>query len=124
MGNIENLKKGVATQFKSGEKAAASGRKGGIKSGEVKRAKKELRQCFEALLESNVMDKKTGEEMSGAEAAALTVFRKALKGDLKAFELMRDTSGQKPKEKVEQINVDMDYENSMEYIRKLMKEND
>lgn len=116
MGNIENLKKGVTTQFKSGEKAAASGRKGGIKSGEVKRAKKELRQCFEALLESNVLDKKTGEEMSGAEAAALTVFRKALKGDLKAFELLRDTAGQQVVQKVAIAEVSEDIVNEVENL--------
>jgi hypothetical protein len=54
----------------------------------------------------------------------MKMVEKAMKGDTKAFEVVRDTNGQKPKEKVEQINVDMDYENSMEYIRKLMKEND
>ena len=41
---------------------------------------------------------------------ALEVFRpKALKGDAKAFELIRDTSGQKPIEKVEQVNIDGEY---------------
>ena len=36
---------------------------------------------------------------------------KALKGDTKAFEVLRDTAGQKPVEKVEQINIDAEYEN-------------
>ena len=111
-GNTKNLK--MFTSEQSREKAKENGRKGGIKSGEVKRAKKELRQCFEALLESNVLDKKTGEEMSGAEAAALTVFRKALKGDLKAFELLRDTAGQKPIEKVAIGDVTADVINEVE----------
>lgn len=93
---LDNLLKGDATHKLTAEEAS----KGGKKSAEVRRAKKELRQCFEALLGSEVLDKKTGDAMTGAEAAALTVFRKALKGDLKAFELLRDTAGQKPVEKV------------------------
>lgn len=48
----ENLKKGKATQFKSGEQAASAGRKGGINSGKSKRKKKTLAamaQTFAAL---------------------------------------------------------------------------
>jgi hypothetical protein len=47
--------------------------------------------------------------MSGAEAIAVAQYKKALKGDAKAFELIRDTSGQKPIEKVEQVNIDGEY---------------
>lgn len=52
--NNENLKKGKATQFKSGEDAATKGRKGGIKSGESKRAKKSMRDITKTLMESQV----------------------------------------------------------------------
>lgn len=85
--------------------------------------KKAFSEIFDVLLGKTVKDKK-GEEITVAEAMAMKMVEKAMKGDTKAFEVVRDTNGQKPKEKVEQINVDMDYENSMEYIRKLMKEND
>ena len=49
---------------------------------------------------------KNGETMTGAEAMAAKAFQKALKGDLRAFELVRDTSGQKPVEKVAIADVD------------------
>lgn len=98
-------------------------KKGAQKSAEARRKKRDLRQALEILLETDIKNK-NGEVKSGAEAIAIAQFQKALKGDTRAFEVIRDTAGQGVAQKVEQINVDMDYENSMEYIRKLMKEND
>ena len=40
MANIENLKKGKATQFQTGEEQVKIARKGGIASGEARREKK------------------------------------------------------------------------------------
>lgn len=102
MHNEDNLK--VPTS----EEAREYGRRGGIQSAIARRKKKELKACLELLLESSVGKKDNGEEISGAEALATTVFRKALNGDLKAWELVRDTSGQKPVEKV--ITADVDSE--------------
>lgn len=101
----ENAEK---TQFKSGEEAVEAGRKGGIASGEAKRHKKLLRECLEELLNKEITDKK-GVSMTGAEALAAMAFKKALAGDLRAFEVVRDTAGQKPVEKVQssQTVVDM-----------------
>lgn len=73
--------------------------KGGIASGKARREKKTLRQCLEILLEKTLKDKK-GIEMTGAEAVSLKVFEKALKGDIKAFEVLRDTAGQKVPDKI------------------------
>ena len=73
--------------------------KGGIASGKARREKNTLRQCLEILLERTLKDKK-GIEMSGAEAASLKVFEKALKGDIRAFEVLRDTAGQKVPDKI------------------------
>ena len=42
--NDENLKKGVRTQFKSGEEAARKGRKGGTNSGTSKRTQKTINE--------------------------------------------------------------------------------
>ena len=39
---------------------------------------------------------------------AVAVFAKALKGDLKAFEIVRDTAGQKPAEKIVVSEIDPD----------------
>ena len=50
MANEENLKKGEAPQFKSGEEAARNGQKGGVASGASRRRKKAMRQTVNALL--------------------------------------------------------------------------
>ena len=42
MANDENLKNGIATQFRSGEEAVRNGRKGGIASGESRRLKAKM----------------------------------------------------------------------------------
>lgn len=44
--NNENLKKGEATRFKSGERAAIEGRKGGLAFGENNRRRKLLRESI------------------------------------------------------------------------------
>jgi hypothetical protein len=103
MSNEQNLKP------LSTEKAREIGAKGGKASAESRRKKRDLKLAIQALLEADIKDKKTGETMSGAEALAVAQFRKAMKGDTKAFEVLRDTSGQKPIEKVEQVNIDGEY---------------
>lgn len=92
----------------STEKAREIGSKGGKASVEARRRKKDLRRALEALLDKNMGRNKDGEEVSGAEALALKQFEKALKGDTKAFEVIRDTAGQKPVEKVMIAEVDQD----------------
>jgi hypothetical protein len=104
----ENLKKGKDTQFKSGEKAAKSGRKGGIASGESKRARKSLREELETLLAANVIDKDTGQPKDETVQTAISValIKEALKGDTKAYEIIRDTIGEKPAQKVVAADID------------------
>lgn len=80
-------------------------RQGGIASGEARRNKKLLRDCLEILLEKQMKDKK-GNEMTGAEALSAKLFAEAMKGNVKAFEVLRDTAGQKPVEKVVHAEID------------------
>ena len=88
-----------ATQFRSGEQAVENGRKGGIASGEARKAKKSLREAMQALMDADLTGK-DGKMMTGTEAMAAKAFQAALKGDWKAWELVRDTAGQKPVDKV------------------------
>lgn len=81
---------------------------GGKASAEARRKKRDLRLAIQVLLETDIKGK-NGEIKSGAEAIAIAQFQKALKGDTRAFEVIRDTSGQKPVEKVEQVNIDGEY---------------
>lgn len=102
--NEKNLEKGKKTQFTKSN-ASQKGKKGGVASGKAKRDRKLLRDCLEVLLETKIKDK-NGTVMTGAEAMAAKIFQMALKGDLKAWELVRDTAGQKPIEKVLNANID------------------
>lgn len=95
MPNEQNLEKGAATRFKSGEEAAENGRKGGIASGEAKRRRKTLKEELLLMLEDP--------EVQQSVAAAL--IREATEGNNAgsvrgAFETIRDTIGEKPTEKI------------------------
>lgn len=83
MPNSENLKK------LSSEEARKNGKKGGIKSVEVRRARKTLKEELLLLLANG----DTQERLS------LALIEKAFKGDTKAFEVIRDTIGEKQADK-------------------------
>lgn len=107
----ENLKKGNPdTQFKSGREAVENGHKGGIASGESKRARKTLRAELETLLSTQTVDPKTGEKRISTVQEAITaaLVKQALKGNTKAFEIIRDTVGEKPAEHITLAEIDPD----------------
>lgn len=95
--NTNNLKPFTSEQ--SHEAAVKNGRKGGIACRESRERKKLLKECLEILLERDVKGS-DGATVPGAEAISVELFNKALSGDIKAFEVIRDTVGQKPAEKV------------------------
>jgi hypothetical protein len=84
-----------------------NGQKGGIASGEARRQKKNLRLALEMLLEKDFKDK-DGKIVSGAEAITAKLFQQAMNGNVKAFETLRDTVGQKPVEKIMVAEVEQD----------------
>ena len=47
---------------------------------------------------------------------SLAILTRAMNGDTKAFEVIRDTIGEKPKEQIENTNIEMSYE---DYIKKI-----
>lgn len=93
MANEKNLRVPTSSE------ARRNGKKGGIASGEARRAKKSLREAMQILMDTDLTGK-DGKTMTGAEAMAAKAFQAALKGDWKAWELVRDTAGQKPVDKV------------------------
>ena len=101
MANEQNLVRGDEAHTLTAEEAS----RGGKRSAEVRREKRDLRKALEILMEQDITDKK-GNTKTGTEAMALAVFQKALKGDTKAWEIVRDTVGQKPIEKVQVAEVD------------------
>jgi len=95
--NTQNLKP-LNTRSKSEQREIQS--KAGKKSGEVRAARKTFK---EELLKQLEMQSKTG--TSNNEAITQAILQRALRGDTKAFEIIRDTIGEKPTDKVD-INTD------------------
>lgn len=116
MADNGNLKKGnPETQFTSGRAAAESGRKGGIASAKAKRERKAMQETLATLLSMPLQSEKVadleqvksiaalnGKNITVQEAIMLAQIKKAVKGDTKAAEFVRDSSGNKP---VEGINI-------------------
>ncbi len=109
MGKLDNLVRGEDAHKFTLEEAS----RGGKASAKARRKKKELRECLEMLLEKEFSDKK-GRTQTGAELIAFKQFQKAMDGDTRAFEVVRDTAGQKPIEKVMVAEVDNDVINEIE----------
>lgn len=119
-----NLKKGnPPTQFKSGREAAEAGRKGGIASGEAKRARKSLRNELDALLNMPAKDKDGNDsaDLTVQGAIAVALVKQALKGNTKAFEIIRDTIGEKPVERVALGEIDQD---TIAMVEKMVMDDD
>ena len=70
--------------------------KGGIASGEARREKRTLREQLEIMLEL------IEEGQTNREIVSAALLAKAKKGDTKAFELVRDTVGEKPTDNLKQ----------------------
>lgn len=105
MANKQNLRPFTSDQ--SREEAAKNGKKGGINSGVARREKANLKKLIQTWLESDsgVTDK-NGEKLTGAEFMLKVAVKEMAKGNSKYWELLRDTSGQKPVEKVMVADVD------------------
>ena len=73
---------------------------GGKARGEQKKRQKTFREALETLLSKEVVDK-NGDKYDLLTAISAKQVEKASKGDTKAFEVIRDTIGQKPVERVE-----------------------
>lgn len=112
MANEQNLLKGDEKHKLTPEEQS----KGGIASAEARRKKRDIRAALEALLEKTYKGK-GGEQLSGAEAIALKQMEKALKGDTRAFEVVRDSAGQKPVDKVEVTQIER--EQSLQELKEL-----
>lgn len=116
MGKImkENLKPCRTT-----EEARERGRKGGINSGKRKKEKRKLKEIAEMLLDMKAPDDiiarfeqlypdLDAKEMTNRLAIVQRLILNALAGDNKAFELLRDQIGEKPKEEIINTNQNID----------------
>lgn len=87
--------------------------KGGIASGKARRERKAMKETLEALLSMPLKEGKAasvdtiknlasvkGKNITVQEAIMLAQIQKAMKGDTRAAEFIRDSSGNKPKDDV------------------------
>lgn len=95
MANAKNLK-----PVRSVSEARKKGRKGGIASGKKRRELKAFKDLLEAGLSQEIKTG-SGKSYTRAEYIALKLIKTAENGNIKAFEVIRDTIGQKPVDKVE-----------------------
>lgn len=114
MTNEQNL-----DPVQSKEEARKRGRAGGIASGKARREKKKMRETLEILLSMPMKAGKfadvesirhfaalKGKNISVQDAIMIAQIQKAMKGDTKAAEYVRDTIGQKPVDSVD-MNMNM-----------------
>lgn len=107
MANEENLK------TPSAKEARERGAKGGKASGKARREKKAMKETLETLLTMNLqagtgdeietiqsIAELKGKNISVQEAIMLAQIKKAMKGDTRAAEFVRDASGNKLAENV------------------------
>ena len=95
----ELAKIGANTRFKAGKKQAEIARQGAIASTAVRREKRTMREIAEIILSKNVT---TSDGVVTRKYAILAkAIDKALEGNLQAAEFIRDTIGEKPKEKTQ-----------------------
>lgn len=80
--------------------------KGGIASGESRRKRKTFKEELLILLKENDTQKNI----------SIKLIDKAMDGDIKAFEVIRDTVGEKPKDKLE-VDQDKPFEVKIEVIK-------
>ena len=85
MANEQNLKP-VRTKSEARER----GKNGGIKSGKVRKQRKTLKEELLLLLSEGQIQKKI----------SLSLIQEALDGSTKAYEIIRDTIGEKPQDNV------------------------
>lgn len=107
------VKNSKGTQFQTGDEQVKTAKKGGIASGKARRQKKAFRETLEALLYMPMKDGKEiavddiqsfasikGQNISVQEAILIAQIQKAMKGDTRAAEYVRDTIGQKPSDNI------------------------
>ena len=79
--------------------------KGGRRSVESRRRRKAMREAFDELLSREFTDKE-GNTTDGVTALVTRVYQKALKGDMRAVQFIRDTVGEMPVQKIEVDTID------------------
>lgn len=111
MPKSDGYKNLIPANKRSKEEARILGQKGGIKSGEVRRMRKSLKEQLLLLLSENEIQ----------ENICLSLIDKALDGDVQAFKLIRDTIGEKPVERFSTAELSINLTQSYNEVKALME---
>ena len=101
--------------FRTGDERA---REAGRKSGEARREKGDLRKLCQLWMEEEVATGKDGEKITGGQMMVRVAVKEVAKGNSKFWELLRDTAGYKPVDKVMMAEVDPNVISEVEQIVK------
>ena len=111
MPKSDGYKNLIPTNKRSKDEARRLGQKGGIKSGEVRRMRKTLKEHLLLLLSENDIQ----------ENICLSLIDKTLEGDTRAFQILRDTIGEQPMEQICMTNVDIDLQKAYNEVKTLVE---
>ena len=93
--------------FEPGDRAREIGRKGGKNSKKKQAERKTLREELLAVLtDMQIPQKETGKMVPVQEALSMSLIKSAINGNVRAYEIIRDTIGEKPVERVLVSDVD------------------
>ena len=114
MANNENLKRGAATQFRSGEEAVRNGQKGGVASGRRRRDRRTFRETLLELLALPDIDRNgnpvvsplTGKPLSVRESIVMQALLSARKGNMRALQTILDAVGERTFKVEADVNLD------------------
>lgn len=103
MANEQNL---IPNSERTPSERRENARKAGIASGKARREKADLRKQLQVFLESDDYKDKHGNKMTGAELMVKVAVKEMSKGNPKFWELIRDTAGFKPIDKIQVSEID------------------
>ncbi len=105
MANTDNL---IPNNKRSKDEVRKNARKGGINSGKARREKADFKRKCQIWMETEVARDKNGNAMTGADLMIAVAGKEIKGGSAKFWELMRDTAGYKPIDKVIMAEVDQE----------------
>ena len=94
-------------RFEPGERQREISRKAGKRSQELRKQRKTLKEELERLLCEEVTSR-NGEKMQANVAISASMINQAMKGNVKAYAIIRDTIGEKPAENIVLFEADPD----------------
>lgn len=125
--NLKPIQKGQLSK----EEAKTRGSAGGKKSGQVRRERKAFKESLLMLLDMKApekigmqikqnLPKLKDKDLNYQNAILVSLLQQAVKGNTKAVELIRDTIGEKPVEKVE-VTGNEQIQNGINKLNDLLK---